>query len=98
MEEEEGISTMEIISKNRSHSETQTTSSGNSSEAETRLQTFLVQIRLVRIHFLAVVGGTTTASDIAAGQAARFSGALLVSLPSVLASHLLTQASVLSAL
>lgn len=37
-----GISTMESISTNRSHSATQMTSSGNSSGAETHLQTSLV--------------------------------------------------------
>lgn len=38
------ISTMEIISTNHSHSATQMTSSGNSSVAETPLQTFLVSL------------------------------------------------------
>lgn len=80
-----------------SHSATQKTSSGNSSVAETHLQTFLVQIHLVMIHFSAAAGGTII-GRVGAGQAAHFTGALLVFLPSVLASHLLTQASGLLAL
>lgn len=95
-EEEGAISTMETISTNHSHSATQRTSSGNSLEAETHLQTFLVQIHLVMIHFLAVGDGTKV-GQIAAGRAAHFLGALLGFLPLVLASHLLIQALVLLA-
>lgn len=49
-----------------------------------------VQILLVMILFLAVAG-STKAGRVAAGQVAHFSEALLVFLPLVLASHLLTQ-------
>ncbi|KAA8587579.1 hypothetical protein FQN60_016441 [Etheostoma spectabile] len=51
----------------------------------------------VMTHFSATGGGTKV-EHIAAGQAARFSGALSVFLPLALASHLLTRASVLLAL
>lgn len=49
-----------------------------------------VQTHLVMTHFLAVAGDTRV-GQIVAGQVAHFSEALLVFLPLVLASHLLTQ-------